>query len=61
MYGPKLEQPVFDGLKAIADVRCGNGQCVGYWHAGKDGTNGVLGFDAALGRVIVRFRIGEVA
>lgn len=33
VYGPKLEEPVFRALKAIADVRCGDGQCRGYWTA----------------------------
>lgn len=30
VYGPKLEEPVFLGLKAIADVRCGK-RCRGWW------------------------------
>jgi hypothetical protein len=34
VYGPKLEQPVFDALKAIADVRCGGGPCRGMWNPG---------------------------
>ena len=31
VYGPKGEEPVFQGLKAIADVRCGKA-CSGYWN-----------------------------
>jgi hypothetical protein len=31
VYGPKGEEPVFRGLKAIADVRCGK-TCCGYWN-----------------------------
>jgi hypothetical protein len=31
VYGPKGEEPVFRGLKAIADVRCGKA-CSGYWN-----------------------------
>jgi hypothetical protein len=31
IYGPKLHQPVFQALKAIADVRCGK-QCRGYFN-----------------------------
>ena len=34
IYGPKLEQRVFDGLRAIADIRCGDKQCVGFWRPG---------------------------
>lgn len=32
VYGPKLEDPVFNALKAIADVRCGDVTCKGYWN-----------------------------
>ncbi|HVT29385.1 MAG TPA: hypothetical protein VHE81_15325 [Lacipirellulaceae bacterium] len=35
VYGPKLEDPVFRGLKAIADVRCGPGPCRGCWTPGR--------------------------
>jgi hypothetical protein len=31
VYGPKVENAVFQGLKAIADVRCGK-HCTGYWN-----------------------------
>ncbi len=34
VYGPKIEEPVFRGLKAIADVRCGPGPCRGCWTSG---------------------------
>lgn len=34
VYGPRLEQPAFDALKAIADVRCGEGPCRGMWNPG---------------------------
>lgn len=57
IYGPAREEAVFQGLKAIADVRCGK-KCGGYWNPGPkseagtvyDGTesfNGVLNFDQA--------------
>ena len=50
VYGPRLEEPVFRGLKAIADVRCGK-RCRGYWNPGYEGRldfNGVVTFDQAL-------------
>ncbi len=43
IYGPRLEDRVFFGLKAIGDVRCGK-RCRGYWHPE---ANGVLAFAAA--------------
>jgi hypothetical protein len=47
-YGPKLEEPVSKGLKAIADLRCGEKGCIGFWHPDADGSNGVRSFDEAL-------------
>jgi hypothetical protein len=50
VYGPKLESPVFHGLKAIADIRCGK-ECRGYWnpgYGGRNNFNGVVTFEQAL-------------
>jgi hypothetical protein len=44
VYGPKLQEPVFRALKAIADVRCGK-KCQGCWSAQ---ANGVVTLDEGL-------------
>ena len=44
VYGPKLEEPVFRALKAIADVRCGK-KCAGCW---SPESNGVVTFEQGL-------------
>jgi hypothetical protein len=47
VYGPKLEERVFQGLKAIADVRCAN-RCRGYFREQDGKGNGLVSFDQAL-------------
>jgi hypothetical protein len=57
VYGPKLEERVFNALKAIADVRCGAGACRGVWNPTQT-TRTLVNADAGTSNGVVTFNEG---